>query len=72
VKGQRLLQEADVVVYTGSLVPKGLVAALKATIHDSAGLTLDQVFAIMHQAWRDGKRVVRLHNRRSFHLQCYQ
>lgn len=61
VKGQRLLNEADVVIYTGSLVPEGLVAGLKAEIHNSAGLNLDQVFAIMLESWRQGKRVVRLH-----------
>jgi precorrin-4/cobalt-precorrin-4 C11-methyltransferase len=61
VKGQRMLQEADVIVFTGSLVPSDVVAGLKAVIHDSAELTLDQVFAIMHKAWQQGKRVVRLH-----------
>lgn len=61
VKGQRLLKEADVVIYTGSLVPKPLVTGLAATVHDSAGLNLDEVFAIIFDAWRDGKRVVRLH-----------
>jgi len=61
VKGQRLLREADVVIYTGSLVPKALITGLKAEIHDSAGLNLDEVFAITRQSWRAGKKVVRLH-----------
>lgn len=61
VKGQRLLQEADVVIYTGSLIPSDMVAGLKATIHDSAGLNLDQVFTLLSKAWQQGKRVVRLH-----------
>ena len=61
VKGQRLLQEADVVIYTGSLVPEALITGLKAQVHNSAGLNLDQVFAIILQSWQAGKKVVRLH-----------
>ena len=61
VKGQRLLKEAEVVIYTGSLVPKALITGLKAEIHDSAGLNLDEVFAIILQSWQAGKKVVRLH-----------
>ena len=61
VKGQRLLQEADVVIYTGSLVPKALTIGLRAEIHNSAGLNLDEVFAITLESWQAGKKVVRLH-----------
>lgn len=49
------------VIYTGSLVPKALIQRLKAEIHNSAGLNLDEVLAIMIPAWQAGKRVVRLH-----------
>ncbi|MGB3209985.1 MAG: precorrin-4 C(11)-methyltransferase [Desulforhopalus sp.] len=61
VKGQRLLSEAEVVIYTGSLVPKALITGLTAEIHDSAGLNLGEVFAILLQSWQAGKKVVRLH-----------
>ncbi|MCP3891802.1 MAG: precorrin-4 C(11)-methyltransferase [Desulfobulbaceae bacterium] len=61
VKGKRLLAEADVVIYTGSLVPKPLITGLKAEIHNSAGLNLDEVFAIILSEWQSGKKVVRLH-----------
>lgn len=61
VKGRRLLVEADVVVYTGSLVPKALLQGVRAEIHNSAGLDLDQVLRIMIDAFRSGKKVVRLH-----------
>jgi precorrin-4/cobalt-precorrin-4 C11-methyltransferase len=61
VKGQRLLREADVVIYTGSLVPEALITGLTAEIHNSAGLNLDEVFAIILQSWEDGKKIVRLH-----------
>jgi precorrin-4/cobalt-precorrin-4 C11-methyltransferase len=61
VKGQRLLSEADLVIYTGSLVPKALITGLKAEIHDSAGLNLDEVLALMIPAFQAGRKVVRLH-----------
>lgn len=61
VKGQRLLKEADIVIYTGSLVPKALITGLSATIHNSAGLNLDEVFAIILEGYRAGKKIVRLH-----------
>ncbi|MFA7383896.1 MAG: precorrin-4 C(11)-methyltransferase [Desulfurivibrionaceae bacterium] len=61
VKGQRLLREADCLVYTGSLVPEVLLAGVTATVHNSAGLNLDEVMALVTTAWQQGQRVVRLH-----------
>lgn len=61
MKGGRLLREADLIVYTGSLVPRALLGGLTAELHDSAGLDLDQVVALLSTAWQEGKRVVRLH-----------
>lgn len=61
VRGQRLLAEADLVVYAGSLVPKAMVAGLKAEVHDSAPLHLAEIIDLMATAWQAGKRVVRLH-----------
>jgi len=61
VRGQRLLAEADLVVYAGSLVPKPLIMGLGAEIRDSAPLHLDEIIDLMTAAWQAGKRVVRLH-----------
>ncbi len=61
VKGQRLLAEADLVVYAGSLVPEVLVRGLGAEVHSSAGMNLDEIIALMAEHWRQGKKVVRLH-----------
>ena len=61
VKGQRLLREADLVIFTGSLVPRTLLEGLKADLRDSAGMNLDEVFALILQAWQGEKRIVRLH-----------
>lgn len=63
VKGQRMLQEADVIIYAGSLVnPALLTLAKKETaIYNSASMTLDEVIAVMEQAIAANKKVVRLH-----------
>ncbi len=61
IKGRRLLDEADCIVYAGSLVNKGLLLGCKADIHDSKGLNLDQIISLLASAWKAGGRVVRLH-----------
>ncbi|MFC4305354.1 precorrin-4 C(11)-methyltransferase [Cohnella boryungensis] len=63
VKGLRLLQEADVVLYTDSLVNEELIAKAKpeAEILKSAGMDLDQMVAVMVDRVKQGKRVVRVH-----------
>jgi len=63
VKGARLLQEADVVVYAGSLVDRELVHnySRDAEIHDSAGLTLAETTALLADAVAAGRQAVRLH-----------
>lgn len=63
VKGQRALQQADVVLYAGSLVPEALLQWTKAgaACYNSAGLHLDEQVALMSRAVADGKSVVRLH-----------
>lgn len=63
VKGARLLREADVVVYAGSLVDRELVRtyAADAEVCDSAAMTLEETTAVLAQAVADGKRAVRLH-----------
>lgn len=63
VKGQRLLGEADVIIYAGSLVNPALLSLAKegAAIYNSAGMTLDEVIAVMEEAVKAQKYVVRLH-----------
>lgn len=63
VKGQRLLREADVVIYAGSLVNPELLKVCKggAEIYNSAEMTLDEVLYVMETAAAAGKSVVRLH-----------
>lgn len=63
VKGLRLLQEADVVLYTDSLVNEELIAKAKpgAEILKSAGMALDEMVAIMVDRVKQGKSVARVH-----------
>ena len=63
VKGQRLLSEADVVIYAGSLVNPALLKLCKenAEIHNSATMTLDEVVHVIQEAEAKGKTSVRLH-----------
>ena len=63
VRGQRLLREADMIVYAGSLVNPALLENAKpgCEIYDSARLHLDQVMELMMPAALAGRRVVRLH-----------
>ena len=57
VRGMRLLEKADVIIYAGSLVnPELLQYANKdCEIHDSAKLTLEEVLTIIQKAETDGK-----------------
>lgn len=63
VRGARLLSEADVVIYAGSLVNPDLLSYTKegCDIHDSAKMTLEQVIEVIKRAEQDGKITVRLH-----------
>ncbi len=63
VRGMRLLKQADVVIYAGSLVNPELLCYAKAgcEIHNSAKLTLDEVIDIMERAETKEKMTVRLH-----------
>lgn len=63
VKGRRLLGEADIVVYTDSLVSSAMLAWTRpgAQVYGSATMTLEQVMAVLVGGARAGKTVVRLH-----------
>lgn len=62
VRGMRLLQKADVVIYAGSLVNPELLDYCRpeTTIYNSASMTLEQTVAAMRDA-PEGATVVRLH-----------
>lgn len=56
-------KKADVIIYAGSLVNPELLTYAKedCEIHNSAYMTLDEVIAVMENAEKAGKTVVRLH-----------
>ena len=63
VRGMRLLQQADVIIYAGSLVNPELLNYAKrgCEFHNSAVMNLQEVMIVMIAAARQGKTVVRLH-----------
>ncbi len=63
VRGMRLLKQADVIIYAGSLVNPELLqyAKVDCEIYNSAKMTLDEVIDIMQKAEGKNKKIVRLH-----------
>lgn len=63
VKGRRLLEEADVIIYAGSLVDARHMDFAKddADIYNSATMHLDEVLDVMKKSHEAGKNLVRLH-----------
>ena len=63
VRGAKIIQAADVIVYTGSLVPQSLLAETKkgAEIHDSAGLSLEETHGLLSEGVMKGMIVARVH-----------
>ncbi|MGD0884598.1 MAG: precorrin-4 C(11)-methyltransferase [Thermodesulfovibrionales bacterium] len=61
LKGRKLLDRADVVVYAGSLVNPALLKGTKAELYNSAAMTLDEVIEVMRSSIESGKTTVRLH-----------
>ena len=57
VRGQRLLQEADIVIYAGSLVNPGLLSLCRedCRVYNSAVMTLEEVLDVMTEGERERK-----------------
>ena len=63
VRGKELLENADIIIYAGSLVNPILLDYARETceIYNSATMTLEEVTDVMIKGEREGKAVVRLH-----------
>ncbi len=61
IKGRKLLDNADVVIYAGSLVNPELLKDIKAEIYNSASMTLDETTEVIKKSIAAKKTVVRLH-----------
>ena len=63
VRGARLLGEADCIIYAGSLVNPDVLQykSQHCAVYDSAGMTMEDVIALMAENEKAGKTTVRLH-----------
>ena len=63
VRGRKMLERADLILYAGSLVPKALTACHKpgAVVRSSAGMALEEQCQLMKEHYDKGHFIVRLH-----------
>ncbi len=63
VRGRKMLERADLILYAGSLVPRELTECHKpgAVVRSSADMALEEQCALMKQFYDQGKYIVRLH-----------
>lgn len=63
LKGHRLIGEADLVLYAGSLVPRAVLAGARPGVQvlDSAPMTLEQTHALLRDCARGGGLAARVH-----------
>ncbi len=63
VKGRKIVEKVDVVIYAGSLVPIEVVNCRKdkAQIYNSASMTLDEVLKVIEKSVAEEKTVARIH-----------
>ena len=63
VRGRRMLERADLILYAGSLVPKALTDCHKpgAVVRSSADMNLEEQCALMKEHYDKGHFIVRLH-----------
>lgn len=63
VRGRRMLERADLILYAGSLVPRELTLCAKdgATVRSSADMNLGEQCALMKEFYDRGAFIVRLH-----------
>jgi len=63
VRGAKIIETADLIVYAGSLVPRPLLSEAKkgAEIHDSASLSLEETHGLLSEGVKKGMIVARVH-----------
>ena len=63
IKAKKLVQKADVLVYSGSLIPPAIIKYnKKGKKHDAAKLVREEIFDLLLKNSKKGKTVVRLHD----------
>ena len=63
VRGRKMLEQADLILYAGSLVPRELTLCAKpgAVVRSSASMNLEEQCALMKEFYDKSKFIVRLH-----------
>ena len=63
IKAKKLIQKADVVVYSGSLIPPAILnLCKKGKLHNAAKLVREEIFNLLKNNAKKNKLVVRLHD----------
>jgi len=63
IKAKKLIKRADIIVYSGSLIPHEIIKLCKkAQLYDAAKLVREEIFKILRDNALKGKLVVRLHD----------
>ena len=63
IKAKKLIQKADVIVYSGSLIPPTILNfCKKGKLHDASGMVREEIFDILYKNAKKNKLVVRLHD----------
>ena len=63
VKAKKLIRKADIVVYSGSLIPEPILKLCKkGKLHDAAKLVREEIFDLLYKNAKKDKLVVRLHD----------
>ncbi|TCO79494.1 precorrin-4 C(11)-methyltransferase [Marinisporobacter balticus] len=63
VKGKKMVEQADVIIYAGSLVNKQIIDCRRAdaVVYNSASMTLEEVIEVIEKAEKEKKMVARVH-----------
>ena len=62
IKAANLIRGADVVVYSGSLIPKPILEMCGGALHDASGMVREEITEVLLEAANQGKVTVRLHD----------
>ncbi|MEM1670724.1 MAG: cobalt-precorrin-4/precorrin-4 C(11)-methyltransferase [Archaeoglobaceae archaeon] len=60
IRGYKLLREADVIIYPGSIIPESSLSEFKALKINSHGMKLEEIVATIEKFVKENKKVVRV------------
>ena len=62
VKAKKLMQKAQTIVYSGSLIPPKTLKICKGEMHDASGMVREEITKILSDSALAGKTTIRLHD----------